>query len=324
MSRIGIVMSTYNGSKFIDSQVKSILTQDFSELALSVVDDCSTDDTVAKLERWAAVDERLAISASTSNRGVNGSFQRGLKLVEKCDFYCLSDQDDIWPTNRLSSFLAEAERTTERIGVDTPILFVCQYRTFYDETSLQGNSTSAELLGILNPDSRWKSELLAGNPLYGCCFFFNHALKSRIEEIPVGRTTHDYWIALVASYLGEIYVLPFIGTHYRQHANNASFGAPSNSLMTKVRRIRRSIREELRGRGDVSLLLVELLRQHGYQLGESDRALLEKGAAAYRRGAMSLIWFQLSHRIWKKRFLANLLRCISCLVELLALRRFFS
>lgn len=319
MSRVGVIMSTYNGAAYVLAQLNSILSQTHRDLVVIVVDDCSTDDTLHIVKRLAESDARIFYKKNQANLGVNGSFQEAIRSAPQCDFYCLADQDDIWPDDRIEKFLSAALTPSDYAGDGpVPTLFVCQYQTFERSPDNPG-VTSARLLGIDKQNIDWKRTLIGGNSLYGCCFFFNDRLKSLIENIPCGKTTHDYWIALVAAYTGKIIVLPFIGTLYRQHASNASYGAPSQNWIVKLRRIKRSLNEDIRSRAGMSLLFSELLAQHSSVLSAQEKHRLERASASYLKGAMTLLMFQLTQRTWRLNPLGNVLRVMACFVQ--AVRR---
>ncbi len=317
MSRICVAMSTYNGAKYIEQQLESILAQDEPGLSVVIADDCSSDTTVSILDGFAARDSRIQYGINPVNLGVNGSFREALRRCPSSEFYCLSDQDDLWPPDRIAQFMSSYEKLIAD-GADptVPTLLVCQYRIFHDgEVCNDSSPTSFSLLSLDNPNINWKKTLLTGNSLYGCCFFFNSALKELIDEIPPGRTTHDYWITLVAAYLGNLVLVPFVGTHYRQHSSNASYGAPSRNWIVKFRRIRRSLDEDLRARKDICLLLSELRRQHGGRLRPAERDNLDDAVRAYKAGSLKLAWFQVSRGAWRQSLSANLLRLWSCMIE---------
>jgi len=271
---------------------------------------------VAIVERFAKEDARISYKQNPVNLGVNGAFQEAIRLSSPCDFYCLSDQDDIWPLNRIDQFLNAAEKISkERPDESLPTLFVCQYEAFDHDQPRMSGITSAELLHIGRENIDWKKTLLAGNSLYGCCFFFNHSLKLLIERIPPGKTTHDYWIALVAAHVGRVVILPFTGTFYRQHSSNASYGAPSSNWIVKFRRIMRSLNEDIRSRQDMSSLFSELLAQHSGALSYKEKNRLAAASKSYLKGAGQLFLFQLRNRAWRLNFSGNLLRALACLME---------
>ena len=315
MTQVGVIMSTYNGEKYVSSQIKSILDQTHQDLILTVADDHSSDETLAIVAGMAVSDDRISYKKNSENSGVNRSFQTAIRSAPVSDFYCLSDQDDIWPSDRLQQFVRAARQNIPLHGaVSGPALYVCQFETF-DDSNLGVPVSSADLLQLNRNDLDWKNLLLAGNLLYGCCFFFNHELRLLIEEIPEGRTTHDYWIALVAAYTGHIVVLPFTGTFYRQHTNNASYGAPSANWLVKLRRIRRSLKEDIRSRRDMMRLFTQLLSQHEGSLKNEEREKIGMAANAYRDGALQLLFFQIKQRAWRLNPLSNILRVLACMAE---------
>jgi glycosyltransferase involved in cell wall biosynthesis len=95
---ISVCMATYNGARFVDEQVESILAQLGDHDELIVVDDASTDDTVARLE--ARRDPRISVRRSTCNEGYVRAFERALSLA-RGEHVFLADQDDAWPPGRV-------------------------------------------------------------------------------------------------------------------------------------------------------------------------------------------------------------------------------
>lgn len=321
MTQVAVIMSTYNGAKYINLQIKSILEQSHQNLVLTVVDDGSSDATLSIVAELAAKDSRVVYKKNFANVGVNRSFQEAIRSAPDSDYYCLADQDDIWPVDRIAQFICSAsEINAEKGGVEGPALFVCQFETFDDKPGSAKGVSSAGLLHLNRTHFDWKTLLLAGNSLYGCCFFFNHRLRLLIKDIPEGRTTHDYWISLVAAYSGAIHILPFMGTLYRQHSNNTSYGAPSKNWIVKFRRVRRSLKEDIRSRQDMGRLFSELLRQHRGQLLITDQRRVALAADAYRHGALRLLFFQIKQRAWRMNRPSNILRSLACVAEFAKLK----
>src|SRR5215467_9433190 len=97
---VSVVMATYNGARFVDAQIGSILAQLEKHDELVVVDDASTDDTP---ERVAAIaDGRVALHRNGRNRGVLATFEQALRLARH-EVIFLADQDDLWfPEKRVT------------------------------------------------------------------------------------------------------------------------------------------------------------------------------------------------------------------------------
>ena len=98
-------MCSYNGEKFIEEQIKSILNQENVDVSLRIIDDKSTDDTINIVKKID--DERIKLIINKENSGSPAlNFTKALMLLDdeiytEYDFISLSDQDDLWFENKL-------------------------------------------------------------------------------------------------------------------------------------------------------------------------------------------------------------------------------
>ena len=93
-SKVVVLMSTYNGEKYIQEQLESILTQTYHNIKIYVRDDGSSDQTLEILKKYE--NENKIILLKGTNKGFIGSFLTLLKECEEADYYAWCDQDDIW------------------------------------------------------------------------------------------------------------------------------------------------------------------------------------------------------------------------------------
>lgn len=107
-ARVSVVMCTYNGARFLEAQMNSILLQDYPLHEIIVQDDGSTDGTPALLERYAATHAGVKVFRNATNLGYNRNFHTAM-LRATGDFIAISDQDDIW-------FPHKIRRQVEAIG----------------------------------------------------------------------------------------------------------------------------------------------------------------------------------------------------------------
>src|SRR6476660_4138279 len=99
--RISIAMCTYNGVRFLDEQLASLASQYRKPDELVVCDDCSTDATIATLERFAdRAPFPVHIHKNTVRLGSTKNFERAISLCQG-DIISLCDQDDIWDEQKL-------------------------------------------------------------------------------------------------------------------------------------------------------------------------------------------------------------------------------
>ncbi|RRD95386.1 glycosyltransferase family 2 protein [Clostridiales bacterium COT073_COT-073] len=211
MNTIQVIMSTYNGEKFLTEQLDSILTQEMVKVDILVRDDGSVDDTLAILEEYQKKYTNFRYFAG-QNCGVIQSFFEAMKYSEEeAEYYAFADQDDVWLPQKLQIAI---ERLKE-IRFDLPALY-CSKTILVDEEL-------NELPMQINEREKIPSfgNALVENICTGCTAVMNKALFKKIKEhVPEYTVMHDWWFYLTASYFGEViydeegYIL------YRQHGHN--------------------------------------------------------------------------------------------------------
>lgn len=127
MPGISVVMPVYNGERYVERAIRSVMAQTFGDWELIVVDDGSTDHTCAIVEALAAEDGRIRPVKNGENLGAARSRNRGMDLC-RGDFVALLDGDDLWRPEKL----ARQRNLAERTGAD---IVYCSY-------------------GIIGPDGR--------------------------------------------------------------------------------------------------------------------------------------------------------------------------
>ena len=100
---IDILMSTYNGGRFVEQQIDSIIAQTFTDWRLLIRDDGSSDGTAEIVSRYADLHrERIClIESNGENLGACQSFARLLEGAD-ADYMMFSDQDDVWLPDKLA------------------------------------------------------------------------------------------------------------------------------------------------------------------------------------------------------------------------------
>lgn len=94
MPKVSVIMPVYNrGNHFLRNSTESVLSQSFSDFEFLILDDGSTDDSLAIIKQYAEKDQRIRILQNTQNRGIPFSTNRLLDSV-KTDFVALLDSDD--------------------------------------------------------------------------------------------------------------------------------------------------------------------------------------------------------------------------------------
>jgi glycosyltransferase involved in cell wall biosynthesis len=265
MKVVQVLMSTYNGEKYLRVQMDSILAQDCDSLSgikvhLLVRDDGSTDGTKDILEEYAAAYPEQVCWYPGENVGVISSF---FDLVAHSDdnvsYYALADQDDYWEPEKLRTGCEYLESLTED-GI--PHLYCCRPKLVDEHLQLLESR-------IKRPPMRPSFQnALVENIVTGCTIVMNPALRDMVRANPPRYTVmHDWWFYLVASSFGDIYYdeTPYI--RYRQHGGN--------TVGTNVSRYREwtdRLRRFKGNRHNISNQLKEFVRIYGSVKTENDQA----------------------------------------------------
>ena len=219
---VTVLMATYQGKKYLEQQLDSILAQTVP-VKLLISDDGSTDGTRKMLEDYAGwYPEQVTLHHRTEHAdGAAGNFfwlmQEALK-DEKTDYILFSDQDDVWENNKVRVMLHRMKELEESIGKQCPILLYSDMEVVDEE--LYEISPSFAAYTHQDPDRTDFANLLVENQITGGASMINRALLERCAKKPEICCMHDWWMALVASCFGIIEFMPRALSKYRQHENN--------------------------------------------------------------------------------------------------------
>lgn len=237
MLNVCILMATYNGAKYIEDQIVSILSQDVTAWKLYISDDGSTDETLNILSKWSSLDSRInIISDGKARRGPARNFSDLAEATrDNFDLFFFCDQDDVWHPNKLSTFLnfyheevaCQSFSTTDSILVHSNLSLIDQHGVEFS------NSFWAYQQLERNQDTF--ASLLMQNTVTGCAMMVNRALLDRCGPVPSSAIMHDWWYALVASSSGAVVRINQPLTRYRQHSSN-SVGAKRISVSALITR----------------------------------------------------------------------------------------
>ncbi|MGH8614897.1 MAG: glycosyltransferase, partial [Gammaproteobacteria bacterium] len=116
---VSVVMSVFNGEKYLEEAIRSILEQSFRDFEFIVIDDGSVDRSIETLQMFAAQDSRIRLVAR-ENRGLTKSLNEGCALA-RGEFIARMDADDTsWPS-RFESQLAYLASRPEIVACGTGV-----------------------------------------------------------------------------------------------------------------------------------------------------------------------------------------------------------
>ncbi len=204
--KVAVLLSCYNGEKFLDDQLHSIFSQIGVSIEMFVWDDRSTDSTLEILTKWQQNGFPLKIFHD-QRIGSSKAFLKLLKINTHHEYYAFADQDDIWENNKLSLQLACMQS-------DKPMLVVSN-RSLIDEF---GKSLLKPKCDINVVSSR---NALVQNMAPGNLQLFNKKLAQIVNSYGSIDVKHyDHWIYLNASVYGEVIFLREKLVQYRLHDYN--------------------------------------------------------------------------------------------------------
>lgn len=238
-------MSTYNGEKYLEDQINSIIDQSYSNWHLYIRDDGSTDNTVSIIKHYTNIDSRITFfnPDKIQNVGVTSSFMNLLNNIE-ADYYMFSDQDDYWKKNKIEICMEKAEQSAGPICVFT---------------ELQVVDKDLNEIELMNKGEIWSDfpHFLFGNCVTGCTMLINNKLKSIIK---INKTNfnniylHDWWIALICSAFGKLIYIDKPTILYRQHGDNTE-GSKKDNIASIIHRSLNLDNEEI---GMIKIIKMDL------------------------------------------------------------------
>lgn len=212
-----ILMATYNGEKYIEEQIKSILGQSYKDWLLLVCDDGSSDSTTKIVNEYATkyYDKIKLITNNSEKHGAKANFFHLLQQAPKGEYYVFCDQDDVWTDDKLMVLKEEYHKIDNTV----PALIYHNLKIVDNKLNVLNDSFGDYTELILNADDPF-SDLIKYNYIPGCGMSFNYALKEIIRFAGDRVTIHDWWVILICAAFGRIYYVDKPLALYRQHSAN--------------------------------------------------------------------------------------------------------
>ncbi len=237
MYKVQVLLSAYNGEKYIKEQLDSILNQQKVQVSVLVRDDGSTDGTIHILKDYCNKYTNIKLIEG-HNIGVVRSFFELFKNADKdMDLYALSDQDDVWDEDKL---IIACEAICKNINSSSkPAMYCCE--ADITDVSLHISKSKAnhkkKNTTLIKPGF---SNALIENIARGGSVVFNQSLLNMLQiDFPEGCYMHDWWLYLVASCYGKVIYDSTPHYKYRQHSGNV-LGATTSKLGVIKRRLHQS------------------------------------------------------------------------------------
>lgn len=230
---IDILLSTYNGEKYLDEQILSIINQTDKNWKLFIRDDGSNDRTLSIISNWQSEDTRIQLISDTDgNLGSAQSFIKLLSLVEN-DIFMFCDQDDIWKESKLSIY----REIMEAANPNRPLLCYSDSTLIDDNGNIISDSFYDHKHFTLPRDARIAPQLIH-NVVVGCTSAGNKSLANIALKCPKPLLSkvimHDWWLANLALLTGELKQIDLKSIYYRIHQHNV-IGAKKGDVLNSIK-----------------------------------------------------------------------------------------
>lgn len=266
--KIIILMSVYNGEKYLNEQLESISNQTIIEqVKLFIRDDGSKDNSINIITNWK---DRLDINLiQGKNIGPAKSFFELLKIDISAEYYAFCDQDDYWYPDKLEKAIEKIEQ--RKIKKNTPVLYYSNALLVNENLQPLGNKLHQ------TPPLVSYTSLLTGSSALGCTMVFNNFLKEIIYSSKIEYSAmHDKTAILIAALMGEVIYDFEPSILYRQHPNNVTTsGGNFKKRLVLVYKRRLKNRDE-----SVVLEAQQHIRLFGSKLKEADKKYAELFASS--------------------------------------------
>ena len=241
-----MLVSTYNGEKYLSQQLDSILGQQNVDVSILVRDDGSKDDTIAMLEDYTTRYSNVSFYQG-ENAGPCMSFFDLLKHADGYDYYAFCDQDDVWDNDKLSSAVEKLCRQPK----DIPVLYCSNLKVVDEKLNFCRKAHQKSY----RSNNRYSG--LVDFFAVGCTEVFNQkAVDMTRAHIRKDCLMHDSWIFMICNFFGRVIYDNEAHINYRQHSHNV-VGTNKNSLGKLKARIERAADRSVQPRLKNAQILAE-------------------------------------------------------------------
>jgi glycosyltransferase involved in cell wall biosynthesis len=202
---IDILMATYNGGEYIETQLLSILSQSYKNWRLIIHDDGSIDNTVNIINKYTKIDDRITLISDDITFGSAGKNFQHLFQYATSPYVTFSDQDDIWLEHKLKVMVDEISKYPK----DSPQMVFTKGYLFSEKKELLNFE-----IATLNPKSLKDTLFISG--LQGCSMMFNQTAMQLAKKFKGLLPMHDNLLTFICMSMGTIHYVNRYVLLYRQ------------------------------------------------------------------------------------------------------------
>lgn len=267
--KVCVLMSTYNGEKYIREQIDSILEQKEVDVKLIIRDDGSTDSTQEICKQYVEKYNNIQFYQG-NNIGVGRSFLELLRRAPEADYYSFADQDDVWFEDKLLNAVNMIQKVAmSEIPKQYQSGYPIKAEDLLKMNTVNGKNDIAVLYGsnLIKTDSKLneigfvyneqsKFDLCSSitrNNIYGCTMVMNRNLRDICVNVKnpsdrvLKRKNHDGWSLYIAYIKGIFFYDSNSYLYYREHENQVVGAKEKRGIDILVDRAKRLIQAKNKG-----------------------------------------------------------------------------
>ena len=210
-----ILLSTYNGEKYLEEQLESLVRQEGVEIRILVRDDGSKDATCDILNKWQAAHPGLVDFVQGENVGFAMSFTHLLQMAvvryPEAEYFAFCDQDDVWLPEKM-------QKAVEKLAAEAKDIPVA----YCSNTRLVDSDLQFIRMCWKRGEARLtKERALIQSFATGCTMVFNRrAAETYVSHLPEVIKVHDFLMYQLCMFLGKVVYDENSYILYRQHGSN--------------------------------------------------------------------------------------------------------
>lgn len=217
---ISVVMTTYNGEKYIKEQLDSIIRQTCTPNEIIIADDCSSDSTVNIVKSYNnKTDIEIINYVNNHNLGYIQNFKNAISKA-RGEYIFLCDQDDVWNDKKIEKTVKLMKEHNASIACTGFSLidkdgFVIKDLECYKSDPISGYcnwSYSVKKISI--------NRLVWGNFCPGCTYCFNRDVLNVFNDLKNTELSHDFQLLLIGANHGSAIYIDMPLSKYRLHGAN--------------------------------------------------------------------------------------------------------
>ncbi|MCM1234204.1 MAG: glycosyltransferase [Ruminococcus flavefaciens] len=226
--KVAVIMSTFNGERYLEEQIDSILNQEGVAVELFIRDDGSSDKTIDIIKKYCSRYSNIHLAVG-KNIGYQKSFIKELKAAVGYEYYAFSDQDDLWEKEKLHRACKIISEQGDR---KRPIVY-------YSNLNVSDENLNVYRTTKLERRKQSMESLFMRRSIAGCTMVFNKELWNCIYTVNITenmlRMGHDSFIlTLCYAVNGAVICDSNAYIRYRQHLTNTS-GA-TNGVLKRLKK----------------------------------------------------------------------------------------